>query len=47
MGYGSCGRKLVIEDLEKYHRLIGCGVGSFTMDAWRITHRVKYLRMYH
>ena len=29
------GRKLVIEDLEKYHRLIGCGVGSFTMDAWR------------
>lgn len=29
------GRKLVISDLEEYHRLIGCGIRDFTVAAWR------------
>lgn len=29
------GRKLVIRDLEEYHRLIGCGIRDFTVAAWR------------
>ena len=29
------GRKLVISDLEEYHRLIGCGIHDFTVAARR------------